>query len=66
LAKLTAILSATPRRDELDWVAFDGTYDFAYMVKTLTGGRSLPETWHEFMAQAKADRLSHDQGISSN
>jgi hypothetical protein len=25
--------------------------------------RPLPETWHEFMAQAKADRLSYDQAI---
>jgi CCR4-NOT transcription complex subunit 7/8 len=47
-------------------VAFGGTYDFAFMVKKLTGRRPLPETWHEFMAQAKADRLSHDQAISSN
>lgn len=56
-AKLTAVVvSATPRRDELDWVAFGGTstYDFAFMVKILTaGGRPLPETrTYVFMAQA--------------
>jgi hypothetical protein len=50
--KLAAVLSATPKRDELTWAAyFGGAYDFAYMV---AGGRPLPETWHKFMAEAKA------------
>ena len=66
-AKLTVVLSPTPWRNELDWVAFGGTYDFTYMVKILTGGRPLPETWHEFIwRRQKADRQSHDQVISSN
>ncbi|PWZ40856.1 putative CCR4-associated factor 1 9 [Zea mays] len=53
-AKLAAILSATPRPNELTWAAFGGAYDFAYMLKILTGGQPLPETWHEFMAQTHA------------
>ncbi|XP_066334500.1 probable CCR4-associated factor 1 homolog 9 [Miscanthus floridulus] len=38
-AKLAAVLSAsaTPQRGQLTWVAFGGAYDFAYMVKMLTG-----------------------------
>ena len=48
-------------------MVFGGTYDFAYMVTVLTGGRPLPETWHEFIwRRQKADRQSHDQVISSN
>jgi CCR4-NOT transcription complex subunit 7/8 len=55
-ARLAAVLSsATPQRcQQLTWVAFGGAYDFAYMVKMLAGGRPLPATWHEFVAQAKA------------
>jgi CCR4-NOT transcription complex subunit 7/8 len=42
-AELTPVRPRAPRSR-----AFSGAYDFAYMVKMLT------ETWHEFMAQAKA------------
>ncbi|OEL19912.1 putative CCR4-associated factor 1-like protein 9 [Dichanthelium oligosanthes] len=55
-AKLAAVLSSMPQqqRDELTWAAFGGAYDFAYVVKMLAGGRTLPETWHEFAPLARA------------
>ncbi|XP_039798073.1 putative CCR4-associated factor 1 homolog 3 [Panicum virgatum] len=53
-AKLAAILSSRRGRGELTWAAFGGAYDFAYLVKMLAGGRPLPGTWHEFVAQARA------------
>ncbi|KAF8722611.1 hypothetical protein HU200_022446 [Digitaria exilis] len=57
-AKLAAVLassSSTPARcgGELTWTAFGGAYDFAYVVKMLSGGWPLPETWHEYVAQAR-------------
>ena len=56
-AKLAAVLSSAReqrRGGELTWAAFGGAYDFAYLVKMLAGGRPLPGTWHEFVAQARA------------
>ncbi|RCV25796.1 hypothetical protein SETIT_5G194700v2 [Setaria italica] len=55
-AKLAAVLSAQQQRQrdgELTWAAFGGAHDFTYMVKMLAGGRPLPGTWHEFVAQAR-------------
>ena len=56
-AKLAAVLSSAReqrRGGELTWAKFGGAYDFAYLVKMLAGGRPLPGTWHEFVAQARA------------
>ncbi|RLM69405.1 hypothetical protein C2845_PM17G13920 [Panicum miliaceum] len=53
-ARLAAVLAPARLRGDLAWAAFGGAYDFAYMVKMLSGGQPLPGTWHEFMAQAKA------------
>ncbi|XP_066342205.1 probable CCR4-associated factor 1 homolog 9 [Miscanthus floridulus] len=39
-AKLAAVLLATPQRGQLTWVAFGGAYDFAYVVKMLTGAQA--------------------------
>ncbi|GJN00999.1 hypothetical protein PR202_ga18229 [Eleusine coracana subsp. coracana] len=36
------------------WAAFSGAYDFAYLVKVLSGGMPLPETVEEFMALVRA------------
>jgi CCR4-NOT transcription complex subunit 7/8 len=55
-AKLAAVLSAHQQRQrdgELTWAAFGGAHDFAYMVRMLAGGQPLPDTWHEFVAQAR-------------
>ncbi|CAO2149928.1 unnamed protein product [Urochloa humidicola] len=41
------------RHHNVTWAAYGGAFDFAYMVKMLSGGRPLPGTWHEFMARAR-------------
>ncbi|KAG2558959.1 hypothetical protein PVAP13_8NG320000 [Panicum virgatum] len=53
-ARLAAVLAPARLRGDLAWAAFGGAYDFAYMVKMLSGGQPLPGTWHDFMAQTKA------------
>ncbi|XP_025791243.1 probable CCR4-associated factor 1 homolog 11 [Panicum hallii] len=53
-ARLAAVLAPAQLRGDLAWAAFGGAYDFAYMVKMLSGGQPLPGTWHEFIAQARA------------
>jgi CCR4-NOT transcription complex subunit 7/8 len=35
------------------WVAFGGAFDFAYMVKMLSGGQPLPDTPEELVARAR-------------
>lgn len=35
---------------QLTWTAFSGSYDFAYLAKTLTGGQPLPATLDGFLA----------------
>ncbi|CAO2142567.1 unnamed protein product [Urochloa humidicola] len=50
-ARISAAVLDPERR--LTWAAYGGAYDFAYMVKMLSGGRPLPGTWHEFMARAR-------------
>ncbi|KAJ0972980.1 hypothetical protein J5N97_020939 [Dioscorea zingiberensis] len=35
-------------RYNVNWVTFHGAYDFAYLVKILTGGSSLPESMETF------------------
>ncbi|CAL4979146.1 unnamed protein product [Urochloa decumbens] len=50
-ARITAALDPAAR--PLTWAAYGGAYDYAYMVKMLSGGQPLPGTWHEFMARAR-------------
>jgi CCR4-NOT transcription complex subunit 7/8 len=52
-SRIAAILAPARLRGDLTWVAFGGAYDFAYMVKMLSGGLPLPGTWQEFMARAR-------------
>ncbi|CAN6460141.1 unnamed protein product [Victoria cruziana] len=33
----------------LSWLCFHGTYDFAYLLKLIEGGKSLPSTRRQFM-----------------
>ncbi|XP_074569742.1 putative CCR4-associated factor 1 homolog 11 [Curcuma longa] len=33
----------------VSWITFQGAYDFAFLVKMLTGGRKLPQTVHDFL-----------------
>ncbi|CAL4979143.1 unnamed protein product [Urochloa decumbens] len=51
--RIAGAILALEARPGLTWAAYGGAYDFAYMVKMLSGGRPLPETWHEFMARAR-------------
>ncbi|CAN6381908.1 unnamed protein product [Urochloa humidicola] len=48
-----AVLHRHHHHGHLMWAAYGGAYDFAYVVKMLSGGRPLPGTWHEFMARAR-------------
>ncbi|CAO2146443.1 unnamed protein product [Urochloa humidicola] len=52
-ASLAAAIMDPAARRRVKWVAYGGAYDYAYMVKMLSGGRPLPRTWHEFMARAR-------------
>ncbi|XP_034570048.1 probable CCR4-associated factor 1 homolog 11 [Setaria viridis] len=52
-ARLAAVLAPARLRGGLTWAAFGGAYDFAYMIKMLSGGQPLPGTWQEFMARAR-------------
>ncbi|XP_021317840.1 probable CCR4-associated factor 1 homolog 11 [Sorghum bicolor] len=50
-ARLAEVLAKVPQ--PLMWVAFGGAFDFAHMVKMLSGGQPLPETRGEFLARAR-------------
>jgi CCR4-NOT transcription complex subunit 7/8 len=41
-------LTRSHRSPDLTWVAFSGSYDFAYLAKVLRGGRRLPDKLDDF------------------
>ncbi|ONM27288.1 putative CCR4-associated factor 1 11 [Zea mays] len=51
--KLAALLASVPRWCQPPaWVAFGGAFDFAFMVKMLSGGQPLPENPQDMVARA--------------
>lgn len=51
--RLASIVAPARVRGDLTWTAFGGAYDFAYLVKMLSGSQPLPETLQEFMVWAR-------------
>ena len=55
VGKLAEVLAKVPQ--PLMWVVVGGAFDFAHMVKMLSGGQPLSKTHGEFMAQGICSEL---------
>ncbi|KAM0940410.1 putative poly(A)-specific ribonuclease [Dioscorea sansibarensis] len=53
LASLLIVYGIVGSASEVNWVTFHGAYDFAYLIKMLSGGAKLPETLEEFLEMVR-------------